>query len=173
MATTISSECLKCGTIRKSGEASCCGHGGAWSKNCGSAGNSKFGHTWYEGIQACKTRSQSKTVIGQQANTAQHESMDSSDGANKTNSASVITAVKPFASMSLNMSTPMTVTTTIFAPTHMPANASTTMPNRMPIDTPMPISPRAHTSSSTPITTQGWGIFCGIAGLLFVAVIDL
>merc|ERR1719305_874041 len=46
--------CPKCGKFKKSGRASCCAPGGTWFKNCGSAGNKKFGHTWFEGIQVCK-----------------------------------------------------------------------------------------------------------------------
>ena len=47
--------CFKCGTIKKSGKLSCCAPGGAWFKNCGNAGDSKFEHTWIEGVQACKS----------------------------------------------------------------------------------------------------------------------
>ena len=46
--------CPKCGTIKKSQQRSCCGVGGAWFNNCGGVGNSKFDHTWTEGIRACK-----------------------------------------------------------------------------------------------------------------------
>merc|ERR1712048_644256 len=48
-ATTINPVCLKCVTINKSGKMSCCGPGGSWYRNCGSAGNAKFDHTWREG----------------------------------------------------------------------------------------------------------------------------
>ena len=51
--TTSPVTCRKCG-IDKYGYPSCCGFGGAWFKNCGDAGDSKFDHTWSEGIQACK-----------------------------------------------------------------------------------------------------------------------
>ena len=46
--------CAKCGSQGKSGTFSCCSRGGAWFKKCGDAGNTAFGHTWAEGIQACK-----------------------------------------------------------------------------------------------------------------------
>ena len=46
--------CTKCSTFKKSGKRSCCALGGAWFKNCGDAGDRHFGHTWSEGIQACK-----------------------------------------------------------------------------------------------------------------------
>ena len=45
--------CLKCGIIKKSGKRSCCARGGAWFKNCGDADDTKFDHTWAEGIEAC------------------------------------------------------------------------------------------------------------------------
>ena len=64
--TTISPVCPKCGTIHKSGKISCCGRGGSWFKNCGTAGNTQLEHTWQEGIRACKARTQSKTAMGQQ-----------------------------------------------------------------------------------------------------------
>ena len=65
VATTVSttSQCPKCGTIAKSGKASCCGVGGTWFKNCGSPGNSKFDHAWSEGIRACRNRGQSKETV--------------------------------------------------------------------------------------------------------------
>ena len=46
--------CPKCGRIKKSGKLSCCARGGAWFKNCGDVRESKFHHTWVEGMQACK-----------------------------------------------------------------------------------------------------------------------
>ena len=46
--------CDECGTIKKSGKRSCCARGGAWFKNCGDVGGTKFDHTWVEGIQACQ-----------------------------------------------------------------------------------------------------------------------
>ena len=54
VSSKISSKlCLKCGSIKKSGKLSCCARGGAWFKKCGDAGDSKFDHTWFDGIQAC------------------------------------------------------------------------------------------------------------------------
>ena len=46
--------CPKCGRIKKSGKLSCCARGGAWFNNCGDVRESKFHHTWVEGMQACK-----------------------------------------------------------------------------------------------------------------------
>ena len=48
------SGCPKCATFKKTGKTSCCAPGGAWSNDCGGPGDSKFGHTWAEGINACK-----------------------------------------------------------------------------------------------------------------------
>ena len=50
----------------------------SWFRNCGSAGNTNFDHTWHEGIQACKIQSQTETVMGQQVKAAQQNSNDSS-----------------------------------------------------------------------------------------------
>ena len=46
--------CPKCGTAKKSGVSSCCARGGSWFRSCGDARDTKFNHTWVEGIQACK-----------------------------------------------------------------------------------------------------------------------
>ena len=45
--------CLKCGITKKSGKLSCCARGGAWFKKCGDVGDTKFEHTWTEGVDAC------------------------------------------------------------------------------------------------------------------------
>merc|ERR1719182_160020 len=82
--TTISSTCPKCGT-GKSGKMSCCAHGGSWFRNCGRSGNVKLRHTWYEGIQACKTPAQSKKASGRQSNAAQR--LNSPNGVDTGNSA--------------------------------------------------------------------------------------
>ena len=47
--------CPKCGTIKTSGILSCCARGGSWFQNCGGPNDDGFDHTWFEGIQACKT----------------------------------------------------------------------------------------------------------------------
>ena len=49
-----STGCPKCDTAKKSGKRSCCARGGAWFKNCGDAGDTKYNHTWTEGIRACQ-----------------------------------------------------------------------------------------------------------------------
>ena len=48
-----SPECSHCARVQQSSQYSCCAPGGAWHKSCGSS-NSKFLHTWSEGIKACK-----------------------------------------------------------------------------------------------------------------------
>ena len=63
MTTTTSRPvCPKCGTIKKSAKTSCCGRGGSWFRNCGSAGNRNFPHTWSEGILVCKKQAQLNTI---------------------------------------------------------------------------------------------------------------
>ena len=54
VTTKVSLVCPKCGTIENSGRLSCCVRGGAWFDDCGDPGDSKFGHTWLEGMRACK-----------------------------------------------------------------------------------------------------------------------
>ena len=110
---TINSVCSKCGIIAKSGKGSCCGRGGSWFRNCGSAGNTKLHHTWFEGIQACKARSQSNPAIDQQANVVQQENIVFVNSPGKTNSKAIDAAAKPFPSH--NTLTPMSDTTPIIA----------------------------------------------------------
>ena len=45
--------CPTCGTIKKTGQRSCCAPGGSWLDNCGGPGDSNFDHTWVEGVQVC------------------------------------------------------------------------------------------------------------------------
>ena len=109
MTTTIKSVCLKCGTIAKSGKNSCCGRGGSWFRNCGSAGNVKLRHTWHEGIQACKIRSQFKVAMGRQSNAARQT--NSSDDI--VNPKTVMANAKVSIFTSDNASTPMSTITPI------------------------------------------------------------
>ena len=53
-AGSSSTECTECGATTRSGKRSCCARGGAWFKNCGDTDDTKFDHTWAEGIRACK-----------------------------------------------------------------------------------------------------------------------
>jgi surface protein len=60
-----SSTCAVCGSVKKSRKKSCCGRGGSWYKNCGTSDNKKskkFEHTWFEGIQVCKSTSAVKSA---------------------------------------------------------------------------------------------------------------
>ena len=50
----LGDRCVKCGIYKKSGKRSCCARGGDWFKNCGDAGDTKFNHTWAEGVKACE-----------------------------------------------------------------------------------------------------------------------
>ena len=103
-ATTISSVCFKCATIGKSGKRTCCGRGGSWFRNCGSAGNAKLHHTWYEGIRACKILAQSKTAISHQLNADQEKGIASSDDA-VTHTKGVLTTNNSLVPTSANKST--------------------------------------------------------------------
>ena len=133
MATTTLSVCPRCGTIAKSGKRSCCGHGGSWFEECGGVGNIKLQHTWYEGIEACKIQSQSKTVIGQQQNGAQQKGINSFEGSGMINSKAVIAEIKGFTFTSLNTSTPIPDTTPhITTSTDTPDYMSTTTSVRTP-----------------------------------------
>ena len=69
-----SSGCARCGTRKKSGQRSCCARGGAWFKKCGDLGDSKFDHTWYEGIWACKSRGNFAANMAQQLVAARQNS---------------------------------------------------------------------------------------------------
>jgi len=103
---------------------SCCGRGGSWFKNCGRAGNTKFQHTWYEGIQACKSHSQFKTVIDNQLKDAQQQGMYSSQGADMENYTSIIAVTDTFVFASVHASTPTSDTKSIVTSTYTPANLS-------------------------------------------------
>ena len=161
--TIISSVCRKCGAIEKSGKTSCCGRGGSWFRNCGSAGNSNFGHTWYEGIQACKARSQSKSTIGQHVTAAQPKINDSSNDDDTANSKAVSTAVHTFdkpilmtdpATMSTSYNSDTAETRSVTAAANSITSALTPMPapnspSNMFMSTPI------HTSDSTSIAGYG------------------
>lgn len=114
ITTTIISVCPKCGTIGKSGKSSCCGRGGSWYKNCGNDGKSNVDHTWYEGIQTCKTLLQVKAVIAKQQH-AVHQL--------NPREILVITTSKTFTFRSANMSTPMSDTISIISSVKAPVNS--------------------------------------------------
>ena len=78
--------CPKCGA-NKSGRRSCCAPGGAWAGKCGNDNDSKFDHTWTEGIQACKSQQASRqrsgeahTVFATDADMKISANVNSSDG---------------------------------------------------------------------------------------------
>ena len=158
--TTITvSVCPRCGTIARSGKLSCCGRGGSWFDNCGGVGNTKLQHTWYEGIQACKTRTQSKTVIGQQLNVVQPKDTPQGAGVGNSKAAVIAAATTTFAFTSVNTSrrmpdTTSIVTATYYAPDNMSitTSAHTLMTNTA---TKIWMTSSTHTSASTSIITQG------------------
>ena len=114
--TTMSSVCHKCGIIAKSGKISCCGRSGSWFGNCGSVSNSNLDHTWYEGIQACKTLSQSKSAIGQKSHAAKQRT--SSNGPGMSNLKAVIEPE--------NTTTDITTTTVVIITHALPEEAIST-----------------------------------------------
>ena len=73
----ISRTCPKCGTIASSGKISCCGHGGSWFGKCGSARNAKFGHSWDDGIRACRV-GQFEIAVAQQLSASRRQSSGAS-----------------------------------------------------------------------------------------------
>ena len=154
---------------------SCCGRGGSWFKSCGGIGDTKLRHTWYEGIQACKARSQSKTVIGNQLNGAHQEDTDSSEGTNMDHYKGVIAATRTFALTSVNTSPSMSEW--IVTPSNMPVRVSmtTTAPALMLMtnmsDTLMTYP--THTSASKATVTQGYVFGLTNPVYLFVIVTSL
>ena len=130
---------------------SCCARGGSWFKNCGGDSNTKLRRTWYEGIQACQARSQSKTVIGQRLSIAQQKDIDSSQGAGMANYKAVITATKTFTFTSVVTSKPMSGDTmSTVTSTYTPDDESLTRSARTFI-----MISSTQTSASTSIITQG------------------
>ena len=150
--------CPRCGTIAKSGKSSCCGRGGSWFKSCGGTGKANLHHTWYAGIQVCKSRLKSKTVVGQKLNVAQQKDIGSSHGAAMTNDRSVIANTRTFVFMPVATSIPIPDIAPIVTSTYTPSNVSITTPaltlmantlaNTFLIDS-------THTSVSTAKITQG------------------
>ena len=117
--TPTSFLCLKCGIIRRSGKASCCGQGGSWFQNCGGAGNKQVDHTWQEGIRVCKQQ-QSQVVAGQQLHGSQPQKNASSDDASMgMNSKIVGVAVDMFASTPADMWRQILGATSTTAPANM------------------------------------------------------
>ena len=120
--TTARPVCPHCGTIKKSGKSSCCARGGSWFKNCGSTGNAKLDHTWYEGIRVCKTRVQSKKASGRQSNAAQR--LNSPNGVVTGNSKSIMTTVNDFVLTSANTSILIPARTPSSTPAYASINTS-------------------------------------------------
>ena len=150
-ATTTVSVCPRCGSIKKSGKPSCCGRGGSWFKKCGGAGNAKLQHTWHEGIQACKARSQSKAVIAQELNGAPQKDTDSSQGAGNTNYKVAILATKTPINTSTTMLDTMSIVSSL--DTVSIAMSARALVTNTATNTLMTSS--TQTSASTPVITQG------------------
>ena len=142
MRTTIAvAVCPRCGTTEKSGKMSCCGRGGSWFRNCGGGGNTKLHHTWSEGIQVCKTRSQSKKGISQGINVDRRKVIDFSQVP------AVITATNTFAFASVNTATLIPDAESTVTSTYTPDNVPITPTNTI-------LTSPTHTSAGTSVTTQ-------------------
>ena len=80
VTTPISITCPKCAT-KKDGKRTCCGRGGSWFQNCGDPGDSKFDHTWFQGIQACKDSAsgaaQEQAMLSNQTTASQQNTIGS------------------------------------------------------------------------------------------------
>ena len=152
----ISSVCPKCGTLGKFGKRSCCGRGGSWFKNCGSRGNTKLAHTWYEGIQVCKASlEQSKLALGQpKPNPAQKNRNHPSNDIGVVKYEPVTTA-NTFEFPSINTSRRIPRGMLIITTTYTRANAPINLPTRLSIDVPLP-SDITRSSSSMSIAPQGY-----------------
>ena len=114
--TRISPVCSECGSIGKSGARSCCGRGGSWFGSCGSAGDTKLDHTWYEGIRVCNEK-QFQAVASQQLYVSQAKANTSSDDSSaRTVSKAVIVSEYIFISKSAHKSKPLTVVSSLTLP---------------------------------------------------------
>jgi len=121
-----SSTCAVCGSVKKSRKKSCCGRGGSWYKNCGTSDNKKskkFDHTWFEGIQVCKSTSAVKSAA---------KSFAQMNAAEKFVFKYANNTAKP----SHEFTTAEKVTTTEAATTAAaPAEAATTLAKKTPLPT--------------------------------------
>merc|ERR1711981_224993 len=121
--------CSKCGKFKKSGRASCCAPGGSWFKDCGTSGNKKskkFDHTWFEGIQARKSKWASKSAFA----AASFAAMNAAEK-----------YVFNFANNTAKPSHEITTTTEVATTAAAPAKVATTF---------------AATAKKTPLPTTDW-----------------
>ena len=153
--------CPKCGITGKSGKLSCCGRGGSWFGNCGSAGEAKLDHKWSEGVEACKAWSQSKIVVGQQVDGAGDESKHSFHDVVEVNSnASVIMRPDTLMFTTGSVSTPMLGKTSVTTSATKSVNtAIATVADANDTSMEVLITAAAPTSAGVSITTQRYGGF--------------
>ena len=150
--TAIGSTCTKCSTTPKSGRMSCCGPGGSWFGSCGASGNSKFKHTWYEGIRACET-GQPMIAMGPQQSAVQQKHNDSAnDTVMAMNSKSVVVAanIVTFTLVTTSTKIPGTMAGVVSARNLI--NTLTSTPTRMTVASSMLSTVSVHTPvhASTP-----------------------
>ena len=149
--TAVTFVCPKCGIAKKSGKMSCCGVSGSWFGNCGSVRDTRIGHTWYEGLQACKAQAQSKTVMGQELSDVSQERNESSNGVVTLHYKSVVMDGKPVTSASSRTAgAPSTI-----APANVSTAYTTLAMNYEPLVSAVTTrtSGPANMSTLTPVTT--------------------
>ena len=108
----------------KSGMMSCCGRGGSWFGNCGSTGDTHLGHTWSEGLQACKARSQFQADIDQQLSGAEQDRSDASEHVSNASSEVVISTSRLLLFTSVAMSVTAPIITPAYPPSSTPTHAA-------------------------------------------------
>ena len=151
--TIGSPACPKCGTIQKSGKASCCAPGGSWFKNCGGSGNTKLGHTWYEGIHVCKARLQSKTAVGQESGAAHQKTKHFSNDSDAINSRTAFPGMVPPHSRGAAL----VVTSATKAPrSQLHTPTVITVPAHVHIPSDMLANSDAQQSGGSSIIIRGW-----------------
>ena len=148
--TPIGLVCPECGTIKKSGKLSCCGRGGSWYGNCGSAGNMNLGHTWQEGIRVCKDRHVQAVVL----HTLQSKQNASSDDANVA-LASITVDAFAFIPATTLTSLPLTTPMAVIANKPITTSAQTSVSYDTGRPMPQAVTETIHTpvSMSTSTTT--------------------
>ena len=142
----ITSVCLKCGAIKKTGKLSCCARGGSWYGNCGATGNANRAHTWFQGMQACQA------VMGQPKKDAGQKDDDSSNDARiVVNSKVVIVTAQLLATKPANVPMPGIKPITTYP--NMSIETSSITSTRVSIDTSVLNADRTRMMHDTMTTT--------------------
>ena len=156
---TIGLVCPKCGIIRNSGVASCCGRGGSWFEKCGTAAKVKLPYRWSDGLLACKQRPHFKEIVGDQLHGEEGQRNHYSDNeGSRGHSQAVIAAPDSFTFALANMPTPMLDNMSVTKPSDVSTNASinisTIASSQTSLQSPIPMANLADTITSG-ATTAG------------------